>query len=39
MDMASARDVARLYVTASPYWIGLRSGEWEPRPGKQNEPS
>lgn len=29
----------RLYVTASPYWIGLRSGEWEPRPGRQNAPS
>lgn len=29
----------RLYVTASPYWIGLRSDEWEPRPGRQNAPS
>jgi hypothetical protein len=29
----------RLYVTASPCWSGLRSGEWEPRPGRQNAPS
>lgn len=29
----------RLYVTASPYWIGLRSDKWEPRPGRQNAPS
>ena len=29
----------RLYATASPYWIGLRAGEWEPRPGRQNAPS
>lgn len=28
----------RLYVTASPYWAGLRAGEWEPRPGRQNAP-
>ncbi len=28
----------RLYVTASPYWSGLRVGEWEPRPGRQNAP-
>lgn len=29
----------RLYVTAEPYWAGLRVGEWEPRPGRQNAPA
>ena len=29
----------RLYATASPYWSGLRAGEWEPRPGRQNAPA
>lgn len=29
----------RLYVTASPYWSGLRAGESEPRPGRQNCPA
>ena len=29
----------RLYATASPFWSGLRAGEWEPRPGRQNAPS
>ena len=29
----------RLYVTAEPYWAGLRVGEWEPRPGRQNAPT
>lgn len=33
------RPRVRLYVTASPYWIGLRAREWEPRPGRQNVPS
>lgn len=26
----------RLYVGAAPFWKGLRAGEWEPRPGRQN---
>jgi len=33
------RPRVRLYVTAEPYWAGLRVGEWEPRPGRQNAPS
>lgn len=29
----------RLYASSSPHWKGLRHGEWEPRPGRQQEPS
>lgn len=32
------RPRVRLYVTSEPYWAGLRVGEWEPRPGRQNAP-